>query len=175
MAAPAPKWLSEKSVSEALNLAVKNDSGPSPNSELAKLVTVPVNSVKRPIDNEKFKQYFRKRKAKSNWSKINKDKVKALFDQGLMQKAGFQSIEIAKENGSWTILDGIEALEMPEDLHEALTKHEGVFDFFDNLSKSVKKILLYWVYSVKREETRQKRVLEIVENASKGLKPKQFR
>jgi uncharacterized protein YdeI (YjbR/CyaY-like superfamily) len=136
---------------------------------------VPVNSVKWPIDNEKFKQYFSKRKAKSNWSKINKDKVKALFDQGLMQKAGFQSIEIAKENGSWTILDGIEALEMPEDLHEALTKHEGVFDFFDNLSKSVKKILLYWVYSVKREETRQKRVLEIVENASKGLKPKQFR
>jgi len=92
-----------------------------------------------------------------------------------MQKAGFQSIEIAKENGSWTILDGIEALEMPEDLHEALTKHEGAFDFFDNLSKSVKKILLYWVYSAKREETRQKRVLEIVENASKGLKPKQFR
>jgi len=156
-------------------LAVKNDSGPSPNSELAKLVTVPANSVKRPIDNEKFKQYFSKRKAKSNWSKINKDKVKALFDQGLMQKAGFQSIEIAKENGSWTILDGIEALEMPEDLHEALTKHEGAFDFFDNLSKSVKKILLYWVYSAKREETRQKRVLEIVENASKGLKPKQFR
>lgn len=134
-----------------------------------------IDSTKRPIDSEKFKQYFSKRKAKSNWSKINKDKVKTLIDQGLMQEAGYKSIEIAKENGSWTILDGIEALEMPEELQKALAQHGGATAYFDNLSKSTKKILLHWVYSAKRDETRQKRVLEIAENASKGLKPKQFR
>jgi len=45
----------------------------------------------------------------------------------------------------------------------------------NSLSKSAKKILLYWIISAKRKETRQKRVLEVVENASKNLKPKQFR
>ena len=54
-----------------------------------------IDSTKRPIDNEQYKQYFSKRKAKSNWSKINKDKVQALIDQGLMQEAGYQSIDIA--------------------------------------------------------------------------------
>jgi len=134
-----------------------------------------IDSTKRTIDSDKYKQYFSKRKAKSNWSKINKDKVKTLIDQGLMAEAGYKSIEIAKENGSWTILDGVEALIIPEDLKEEFANYKGSIEYFDSLSKSVKKGLLYWVISAKRKETRQKRILEIVENASNNLKPTQFR
>ncbi len=134
-----------------------------------------IDSVKKTVDAKKYRQYFSKRKAKSNWSKINKDKVKVLIDQGLMEKAGYKSIEIAKKNGSWTILDEVEALVIPEDLKQELAKYIGAKEFFESLSTSDKKILLYWVVSAKRKETRQKRVLEIVKNASSKLKPKQFR
>lgn len=134
-----------------------------------------IDSTKKTIDSEKYKQYFSKRKAKSNWSKVNKNKVKTLIDQGLMEEGGYKSIEIAKENGSWTILDGVEALVIPEDLTEEFSNYKGSIEYFDSLSKSVKKILLYWVVSAKRKETRQKRILEIVENASNNLKPKPFR
>jgi len=134
-----------------------------------------IDSVKKTIDTEKYIQYFSRRKAKSNWSKINKDKVKTLIEQGLMEEDGYKSIEIAKENGSWTLLDEVEALVIPEDLKEQLTTHKGSMEYFDSLSKSAKKILLHWVVSAKRKETRQKRILEIAENASKNLKPKQFR
>ena len=48
-------------------------------------------------------------------------------------------------------------------------------EYFDSLSKSGKKILLHWIISAKRKDTRQKRILEILENASNNLKPKQFR
>lgn len=134
-----------------------------------------IDSTKRTIDSEKYKQYFSRRKAKSNWSRINKDKVKTLIDQGRMEEEGYKSIEVAKENGSWTILDGIEELVIPEDLKEEFANHKGAKKYFDSLSKSVKKILLHWIVSAKRNETRQKRILEIVENARKNLKPKQFR
>ena len=134
-----------------------------------------IDSTKRTIDNEKYKQYFSKRKAKSNWSKINKDKVRTLIDQGLMKEEGYKSIEIAKQNGSWTIMDGVETLLIPEDLKVEFLNHKGSMEYFDSLSKSAKKSLLYWIISAKRKETRQKRILEIVENASKNLKPKQFR
>ena len=120
-------------------------------------------------------QYFCKRKPKSNWSKVNKEKVKTLIEQGLMKKAGFDSIKIAKENGSWSFLETVEALEIPEDLKREFTNYEGSFKYFENLSKSSKKILLYWVVSAKRKETRQKRIIEIAENASQKMKPKQFR
>jgi uncharacterized protein YdeI (YjbR/CyaY-like superfamily) len=134
-----------------------------------------IDSTKKGIDNEKYRQYFCKRKPKSNWSKINKDKVKTLIDQGLMKEAGFKSIEIAKENGSWTILDEVEALVIPEDLKSGFKKYKGSIEYFNSLSKSVKKQLLYWIVSAKRMETRQKRILEIVENAGQNKKPKQFR
>lgn len=134
-----------------------------------------IDSVKKTIDNEKYKQYFSKRKAKSNWSKVNKVKVETFIANGLMQENGLKSIEIAKENGSWNYLDAVEALIMPEDLMEELTNHKGALAYYENLSNSAKKILLYWVLSAKRKETREKRILEVAENASKNLKPKQFR
>lgn len=134
-----------------------------------------IDSIKKTIDTEKYQQYFSKRKPKSNWSKVNKDKVRTLIEEGLMEEAGYKSIEVAKENGSWAILDQVEALVIPEDLKEGFKKHKGSMEYFDNLSKSTKKILLYWVISAKRLETRQKRIIEIASNAGKQLKPKQFR
>ena len=134
-----------------------------------------IDSTKKTIDTEKYIQYFSRRKVKSNWSKINKDKVDYLTSENLMQEAGYKTIEIAKENGSWELLDEVEALLVPEDLKEEFKNHKGSMEYFDSLSKSAKKILLYWVISAKRKETRQKRILEIAENASKNLRPKQFR
>ncbi|KPM47667.1 YdeI/OmpD-associated family protein [Jiulongibacter sediminis] len=134
-----------------------------------------IDSTKRKVDDEKYIQYFCKRKPKSNWSRVNKEKVKMLTEQGLMQEAGHVSIKIAKENGSWSFLDAVEALIIPAELKEELDKHERAATFFDNLSKSDKKILLYWVISAKTEKTRQKRILEIARNASQSCKPKQFR
>jgi len=134
-----------------------------------------IDSTAKSIDDEKYMQYFCKRKPKSNWSKINKDKVNILIEQGLMEEAGSKSIEIAKENGSWSFLDEVEALVIPEDLKEEFANYEGSMEYFDSLSKSAKKMLLYWVVSAKRKETRQKRILDIAENATQKLKPKQFR
>ena len=134
-----------------------------------------IDSVKKTIDRDTYTQYFSRRKAKSNWSKINKDKVQVLIEQGLMKEKGYKSIEIAKGNGSWTFLDEVEALLIPEDLKKEFVNFKGSKEYFEHLSKSVKKSLLYWIISAKKKETRQKRILDIAENASKNLKPKQFR
>lgn len=134
-----------------------------------------IDSTKKTIDKEKYKQLFTPRKVKSNWSKINKEKVEKLIEDGLMTEAGYKSIAIAKENGSWTILDEVEALVVPSDLEEALQKHPEAEAYFFSLSKSAKKILLYWLMSAKTDKTRQKRMTEIVENAKEKQKPKAFR
>jgi uncharacterized protein YdeI (YjbR/CyaY-like superfamily) len=134
-----------------------------------------IDSTKKSIDKERFKQYFCKRKAKSNWSKVNKEKVKNLISADLMQEEGYKSIEIAKENGSWTILDSVEDLVVPNDLKKEFLAHPGSEVYFSSLSNSAKKILLYWIVSAKREETRRKRIIEIAQNAGNNMKPKPFR
>lgn len=134
-----------------------------------------IDSTKKTLDNERYMQYFCKRKPKSNWSKVNKEKVTNLLAQGLIKDAGKQSIAIAKENGSWNYLDSVEALELPDDLKEALSNYSGALEYYDSLSNSAKKLLLYWVHSAKRAPTREKRILEVAKSASQGLKPKPFR
>ncbi len=52
-----------------------------------------INSIKKTINAEKYKQYFCQRKAKSNWSKINKDKVKNLTDLGLIKRPATKALK----------------------------------------------------------------------------------
>ncbi|MES2617331.1 MAG: YdeI/OmpD-associated family protein [Bacteroidota bacterium] len=134
-----------------------------------------IDSVRRPIDNEKFMQFFSKRKPKGTWSKINKDKIEQLIAAGLMMPAGLDSIEKAKQNGSWTILDEVEALIIPKDLEKAFKNHPGSKDFYLSLSKSIKKQILHWLMTAKQTDTRQKRIAEIVESAAQNLKPERYR
>lgn len=133
-----------------------------------------IDSKKIKIDEETSHQFFSKRKPKSTWSKINKEKIKRLIDSRLMAQAGLDIIEIAKQNGSWTILDEVEELIIPNDLEEAFSKYEGAKDYFLSLSKSIKKMMLQWLVLAKRPETRQKRIDEIAELAGQSKKPKQF-
>jgi uncharacterized protein YdeI (YjbR/CyaY-like superfamily) len=131
-----------------------------------------IDGTKKSIDEERSIQYFSRRKAKSVWSKINKGKVQRLIDEGLMTKAGLDSIEVAKQNGGWAILDDVEALKIPKDLAKAFKMHPGSKTFFMGLSKSVKKMILQWLILAKRPETREKRIKEIAERGAKKLKPK---
>ena len=134
-----------------------------------------IDSQAKPIDEHQYMQLFTKRKPKSVWSKVNKDKVSRLIAAGKMTEHGLKCINIAKENGSWTILDTAEALIVPEDLQIALTDNPNAESYFLNLSRSDKRNILQWLVMAKRAETRQNRITEIVELADQGLKPKQFR
>ena len=131
-----------------------------------------IDSTRKTIDAVSFMQFFSKRKPKSNWSKINKEKVQQLIDSNRMAKAGIESIETAKQNGYWTILEEVEELIIPHDLEIAFEKHTGSKDYFMSLSKSTRKILLSWIVLARRQDTRQKRIDEVAENAARHLKPK---
>src|SRR5690606_13350946 len=111
-----------------------------------------IDSVKKKLDEVRSIQFFSKRKPKSTWSKINKEKVKKLIETKQMTEAGLHCIKIAKQNGSWTILDSVEELEVPIDLEKELKLKTNAYDFFFSLSKSTKKGLLQWLVMAKREE-----------------------
>jgi uncharacterized protein YdeI (YjbR/CyaY-like superfamily) len=134
-----------------------------------------IDSKAKTIDEEKFMQFFSRRKEKSVWSKVNKEKIERLTKEGQMTKAGSDIIEIAKRNGSWTILDEAEALIIPKDLNDEFEKRLNAKSYFLGLSRSDKRNILQWLVLAKRQETRQKRITEIVELANQNLKPKQFR
>ncbi len=133
-----------------------------------------IDSTVKTIDNQSYRQFFSPRKSKSVWSKINKAKVEKLIEEGLMTESGLIGIEIAKKNGSWNILDEAEALIVPPDLKAAFSKFPEAETYFQALSRTDKRNILQWLVLAKKEETRKKRIEEIVSLAKEKKKPKQF-
>lgn len=130
-----------------------------------------IDGTARSLDENYFLQSFSRRKPKSVWSKINKEKVARFVKEGRMAQPGMESVATAKANGYWSILDDVEALVIPADLEKELKKKPAAYIYFTALSRSEKKRLLKWIVLAQRPETRQKRVHEIVTAAADGKKP----
>jgi uncharacterized protein YdeI (YjbR/CyaY-like superfamily) len=134
-----------------------------------------VDSKPAKLDDERSMLWFAPRKAKTNWSKLNKDRVEKLIKAGRMAPAGLAKVEAAKKDGSWNALDGVEALEIPPDLAKALSKNKTAKEYFDAFPRSVKRGILEWILNAKRPETRAKRIDETVTLAEKNVRANQWR
>lgn len=125
-----------------------------------------IDSKPNKRDHESYYQFFSIRNPKSNWSKVNKDKVSKLIELGLMTAAGHRLIELAKQNGTWTALEGVDNLVLPGDLENALNKNPSARINFSAFSRSSKRGILEWILNAKKTETRQKRIDETVRLAA---------
>jgi len=123
------------------------------------------------LDEDRYLQRFLPRQPKSTWAKSNKIRVEKLIAEGLMTEAGFKVIERAKKDGSWDSLNEIEDLILPPDLRQALNADQKALKYFESLSKSVKKQILWWMAGPRRPETRRKRILQIVNSLQAGRNP----
>jgi uncharacterized protein YdeI (YjbR/CyaY-like superfamily) len=87
-----------------------------------------------------------------------------------MAEAGLAAIESAKASGAWSALDDIEDLKVPPDLERALRGNPRARKHFSAFSPSSKKIILTWIASAKRDETRARRIEETVRLAAENVK-----
>lgn len=130
-----------------------------------------IDSKVKSLDEERYMQIFTPRKQKSVWSKLNKQYIEELIEQGLMTEAGLNKIEAAKQDGSWYTLDAIEDLIIPADLKQALEANEIANRHFQAFSNSSKKNILFWIESAKRPETRLKRIEQTISSAAQNKNP----
>jgi len=130
-----------------------------------------IDSTIQPLDQARYVQYFTRRKPTSEWSRVNKDKVARLIEQGRMTEAGLHVIDRAKANGSWTALDLVEDLVVPADLLAALAADPLAAAGYDALSVTLRKQVLRRVYGAKRPQTRADRIAAIVGRLAAGQPP----
>ena len=134
-----------------------------------------IDSKANTLDDERYKLWMAPRKPKSAWSAVNKRRVEELIASGAMYQAGMAAIDAAKADGSWTALDRSDALELPADLLGAFDRHERSRANWDGFPPGVRKQILEWVYSAKRQETRAKRVEETASLAAQNERANRWR
>ena len=109
-----------------------------------------IDSVAGRLDEQRGLQWFSPRRPTSGWARTNKARVERLIADGLMLPAGLAAIEEAKRNGSWTLLDDVENLVVPDDLAAALAAHPPAREHWDAFSRSRRRALLEWITQAKR-------------------------
>ncbi len=133
-----------------------------------------IDSSGRTLDDERHALWFTRRKAGSGWARTNKERIVRLEAEGRMTPAGRALIDAAKADGSWTLLDDVENLVVPQDLAAAFAQHPGSREQFDAFPPSARRALLEWIVQAKRPATRQARLDETARQAAQGVRANQW-
>lgn len=122
-----------------------------------------IDGQKKSLDATHWLQRFTPRRPRSTWSKVNRDKVAALLEQGRMRPAGLLEVERAKADGRWeAAYDGSRTATVPEDLELALAGNPAAREFFATLDSRNRYAVLYRVQEAKKPETRARRIEKFV-------------
>lgn len=116
----------------------------------------------RRIDSEKHMLRFCPRRRGSVWAESNIRRVKKMIALGKMTPAGLKAFEGHEKRKVPS------KIAMPDDLKRALKKSKKAWGNFNSFPPSHRKHFLWWVISAKTEETRKKRIGELVKRAEEN-------
>lgn len=122
-------------------------------------------------DEQSWLQKFTPRRPKSIWSERNKDRVKKLIRVGKMKGAGLAEVEKAKADGRWDKAYAPPSkMKIPDDFLKALMKNKKAKAFFETLNKTNTFAIAFRLHTAKKEETRQRRMKNIIAMLASGEK-----
>ena len=128
-----------------------------------------IDSQARRIDDAWYVQKFTPRGARSIWSKINCEKATALIEAGTMTAAGLAEVDRAKADGRWArAYDSPSRAAVPDDLATALAANARASALFDRLDARNRYAILHRIQTVKKTETRARRIAEFVAMLARG-------
>jgi uncharacterized protein YdeI (YjbR/CyaY-like superfamily) len=127
-----------------------------------------IDSTVNILDDERGLQLMTPRKAKSGWTRLNRQRFAALEAQGRMTEAGRRAAATAQANGWWTIADSVEDLIEPAELATALDAAPVARRNWTGFPPSARKQMLWWIVSAGKPETQTSRIAKIVAEAEHG-------
>ena len=125
-----------------------------------------IDGVRKSVDKDSYQIRFTPRKLNSIWSTINIQKVKDLSEKGLMQPAGVSIFENRKENKSSIYSHEIEELKFSLEFEKKFKANKIAWKYFQSLAASHQKSSKYWVMSAKQETTKEKRLLQLIQDSA---------
>jgi uncharacterized protein YdeI (YjbR/CyaY-like superfamily) len=120
-------------------------------------------------DETTYRQRYTPRRARSRWSKINRERAERLVQEGRMRPAGLAEVRRARQDGRWdAAYDSSSTIQVPEDLQRALDaepRAKAEFALLDSVNRFA---ILYRVHDAKRPATRARRIETFVAMLARG-------
>lgn len=128
-----------------------------------------IDGLRKTIDAESYMIRFTPRKATSNWSAVNIGRVKELTKQGRMRAAGRKAFEQRKEEKSGIYAyENRKLAELGKAEEKQFRARSKAWEFFQNQPAGYRKLMIWWVISAKRDETKKKRLEKLISESEAG-------
>jgi uncharacterized protein YdeI (YjbR/CyaY-like superfamily) len=128
-----------------------------------------IDGQARSLDERFYLQRFTPRRARSMWSKRNREIATALIAAGRMEPPGLREVERAKADGRWeAAYDAPSGATVPEDLQRELDANAQAAAFFATLDSRNRCAILHRIQTAKKPETRARRIATFVAMLAEG-------
>ena len=128
-----------------------------------------IDSVRYKVGDDSFAQRITPRRKRSTWSAINIKRFGELNEQGRVRPKGQAAFELRDEERS-RIYAYENRVPLTDAMEAEFRKHKGAWKFFDSQAPWYKRAASYWVMSAKREETRERRLRQLIEHSKNGVR-----
>lgn len=129
-----------------------------------------IDGLRKSIDEESYKIRFTPRKGSSHWSNVNIKRIKELMELGLVFPAGEKAFNGRDEKRVARAAYEQGELEFGAELEKIFKANKKAWEFFHSQPAGYCKTCIWWVISAKREETRLKRLEELINDSAAGLR-----
>jgi uncharacterized protein YdeI (YjbR/CyaY-like superfamily) len=126
-----------------------------------------IDGITRRVDPTRYAIRFTPRKPRSNWSQVNVGRVEDLVQQGRMTPAGLRAYE-ARDRTRPAYSYEQRSKPFEPALEETFRRERRAWSFFEAQPPSYRHMATFWVMSAKREETRLRRLMTLIEHSARG-------
>ena len=129
-----------------------------------------IDGLRKSIDEESYRIRFTPRRPTSKWSRVNIQKVQELTDAGLMKPEGLAAFE-RRTNANYSF--ELEEAKFSPEYQKIFESNRKAWNYFQKQIPSYKKTATRWVLSAKQEETRLRRLTQLITDseAEQYIKP----
>jgi uncharacterized protein YdeI (YjbR/CyaY-like superfamily) len=128
-----------------------------------------IDGVRKGIDDASYMIRFTPRSPTSTWSKVNVGRMAELMAGGLVEPAGRRAFErrTADRSGVYSF-EQADAAVLSDAQEARFRTDERAWAFFSSQPPGYRRTAVWWVVSAKREETRARRLEDLISDSADG-------
>lgn len=127
-----------------------------------------IDGIRKKVDEERYTNRFTPRKARSNWSLVNIERVRTLSADGLITEAGLAAFERRDAERARRYSYERQRPKLSPDSERAFRSNRRAWTFFTAQPPGYRRLAIYWVVSARRDETRRRRLATLIDRSAGG-------
>ena len=128
-----------------------------------------IDGVRHGLDDDSFTTRYTPRKPKSYWSRVNIKRANELEAEGKMHPAGLAAFRARAGIAHAPYSFETPPMQLDPAFAKTFRANKRAWEFLQAQAPWYKRTSTFWVMSAKREETREKRLCELIERCAKRV------